>query len=63
MESYGQSYGFILYRAKLLGHRGGKLTVTDLQDYGLVYVDGRYLGTIDRTKNETSLEAPQYAQM
>jgi beta-galactosidase GanA len=61
MESYGQSYGFILYRTKLLGHRGGKLAVTDLHDYGVVYVDGRYVGTIDRTKNETSLDIPKTA--
>jgi len=59
MESYGQSHGFILYRAKLVGHRAGKLTVTDLHDYGLVYVDGRFAGTIDRTKNESGLEIPK----
>ena len=59
MESYGQNYGFILYRTKLLGHRGGKLTVTDLHDYGCVYVDGRYVGTIDRTKNEAVLDIPK----
>jgi beta-galactosidase GanA len=61
MESYGQSYGFILYRTKLVGHRGGQLTVTDLHDYGVVYVDGRFAGTIDRTKNETSLDIPKAA--
>jgi beta-galactosidase len=59
MESYGQNHGLILYRTKLLGHRGGKLTVTDLHDYGLVYVDGRLVGTIDRTKNEASLDIPK----
>jgi beta-galactosidase len=60
MESYGQNHGFILYRTKLLGHRGGKLAVTDLHDYGLVYVDGRFAGTIDRTKGETtSLDIPK----
>jgi beta-galactosidase len=56
MESYGQSHGFILYRTKLLGHRGGKLVATELCDYATVHVDGRFIGTIDRTKNETSLE-------
>jgi len=58
MESYGQNHGFILYRTRLLGHRGGKLTVTDLHDYGLVFVGGRFAGAIDRTKNETSLDIP-----
>jgi beta-galactosidase GanA len=59
MESYGQNHGFILYRTKLLGRRGGKLAVTDLHDYATVFVDGRYLGTIDRMKGETGLDLAQ----
>ncbi|MBP1658936.1 MAG: beta-galactosidase [Candidatus Aminicenantes bacterium] len=59
MEAYGQSSGFILYRTRLLGHRGGKLTVTDVHDYATVFADGRYLGTIDRTKGEASLDIPK----
>ena len=59
MESYGQSHGFILYRTRLLGHRGGRLIATDLHDYGTVQVEGRPVGTIDRTKNETGLDIPK----
>jgi beta-galactosidase GanA len=59
MESYGQNHGFILYRTKLLGHRGGKLMATDLHDYASVYVDGKFLATIDRTKNETAVDIPK----
>jgi hypothetical protein len=60
MESYGQNAGFILYRTRLLGHRGGKLAVTDLHDYATVFVDGRYAGAIDRTKGETTtLDIPK----
>ena len=59
MESYGQNHGFILYRTKLLGHRGGKLTVTDVHDYASVYVDGKFLATIDRTKKETAVDIPK----
>ena len=60
MESYGQSHGFILYRTRLLGHRGGKLAVTDLHDYATVFADGRFAGTIDRTKGETTaLDIPK----
>jgi beta-galactosidase len=59
MEAFGQSSGFILYRTKLLGHRGGKLTVTELHDYATVFADSRYLGTIDRTKGEASLDIPK----
>ena len=60
MESYGQNAGFILYRTKLLGHRGGKLVVTDLHDFATVFVDGRFVGAMDRTKGEiTSIEVPK----
>lgn len=60
MESYGQNHGFILYRTKLLGHRGGKLAVTDLRDYATVFADGRYVGTLDRTKGEAAaLDLPK----
>jgi beta-galactosidase len=59
MESYGQSSGFILYRTKLWGRHSGKLVVTDLHDYATVFADGRYLGAIDRTKGETSLDIPK----
>jgi beta-galactosidase len=59
MESYGQNHGLVLYRTDLLGRRDGELRVTDLHDYGLVYVDGRLVGTIDRTKNETALAIPK----
>ena len=60
MESYGQSAGLILYRTKLLGHRGGRLVVTDLHDYATAFADGRYIGTIDRTKGElTAIDIPK----
>jgi beta-galactosidase len=59
MEAYGQSAGFILYRTKLLGRRSGKLVVTDLHDYATVFADDRFLGTIDRTKGETSIDIPK----
>jgi beta-galactosidase GanA len=59
MEAFDQSYGFILYRTKLIGPNSGTLKVTNLNDYGLVYVDGKYIGTIDRTKQENSIVLPK----
>lgn len=58
MESFGQNTGLILYRTSLIGARSGRLTVTDLHDYANVYVDGKYLGTLDRGKNEQSIDIP-----
>ncbi len=59
MEELGQDYGFILYRTKLVGPREGKLTVTEPHDFALVYLDGRLIGTLDRTKGETSITLPR----
>jgi beta-galactosidase GanA len=59
MESYRQNHGFILYRTKLVGHRSGKLAITELHDYANIYVDGRYLGTLDRRKKENTIEIPK----
>lgn len=59
MEFFNQNNGFILYRTKLVGHHSGKLILTELHDYANVYVDGRYVGSLDRAKKETSLEIPK----
>ncbi len=59
MEKLGQDYGFILYRTKLIGPKSGGLTTTELRDYGLVYLNGAFVDTIDRTKNENSIKLPE----
>jgi beta-galactosidase len=58
MESFGQNHGFILYRTKLVGRRSGRLEITDLHDYANVYVDGRYLGALDRARDESAIDIP-----
>lgn len=59
MEMFNQNFGFILYRTKLIGPNSGTLKVTDLNDYGLVFVEGKFIGTIDRTKKENSIVLPK----
>jgi beta-galactosidase GanA len=59
MEAFDQLLGFILYRTKLIGPNSGTLKVTELNDYGLVFVDGNFVGTIDRTKKENSIVLPK----
>ncbi len=61
MEKLGQDYGFVLYRTNLVGPNSGDLNVTELHDFGLVYVDGCFVGTIDRTKNERGVKLPERA--
>jgi beta-galactosidase len=57
-ETFGQDYGFMLYSTRLIGHKSGRLTVTDLHDYATVFVDGKYAGTLDRRLGINSIELP-----
>lgn len=58
-EALGQDYGFMLYVTRLIGHKGGKLVVTELHDYATVFVDGKYIGTLDRRLGINSIELPR----
>ncbi len=58
MEMFGQKSGFILYRTTLIGHKKGKLRISDLHDYATVFIDGKYIGKLDRTKAENIIELP-----
>ncbi len=58
MEMLGQRGGFILYRTRLIGHKSGNLRITELHDYATVYVDGKYIGKLDRAKAENIIEIP-----
>lgn len=58
MEMFGQKAGFILYRTKLIGHKKGKLKITELHDYATIFLDGKYIGKLDRSKAENTIELP-----
>lgn len=60
-ESYDQDYGFILYKTRLIGHKKGKLTITDLHDYATIFLNGQYLGKLDRREGEKTIEIPASA--
>jgi beta-galactosidase len=57
-EAYGQDHGFILYKTILPGLKGGKLTVTDIHDFATVFLDGNYLGYLDRREGINSIDIP-----
>ena len=57
-EHYGQDYGFMVYKTELTEYKSGKLTITDLHDYATVYLNGNYVGKIDRRLGENSIELP-----
>jgi beta-galactosidase len=58
MEAYGQDYGFILYRTELIGHKSGKLVVNDIHDYATVFLNGVYIGKLDRREGINSIDLP-----
>ncbi len=58
-EAYGQDYGFMLYSTKLIGHKSGKLTVIDIHDYATVFLNGIYVGALDRRLGINSIELPR----
>jgi beta-galactosidase len=49
MEQIDQAYGYVLYRRQLPGglHRA-KLHLDHLQDFAMVYINGKLAGTLDR---------------
>lgn len=57
-ETFGQDYGFMLYSTRLVGHKSGKLTVFDIHDYATVFLDGRFIGVLDRREGINSIDLP-----
>jgi beta-galactosidase len=57
-ESFGQNQGLALYRTTLVGRKSGKLTITDLHDFATVFVDGKYVGSLDRRLGEKTIDLP-----
>ena len=60
-EYYGQNQGLVLYRTTLVGRKSGKLTITDLHDFAQVFVDGKFIGTLDRRLGEKTIDLPAEA--
>jgi beta-galactosidase len=58
-EAYNQDYGLILYATELIGQKKGKLTVTDLHDYATVFLNGEYIGVLDRREGINSIDMPE----
>ena len=57
-EMLGQTHGLMLYRTRLVGRKSGLLVLRELNDYGLVFLDGKFIGTVDRRLGQNSIELP-----
>lgn len=55
MESFGQNYGYILYRTTVHGPLRGTLYLGDVRDYAAVYVDRQRVGTVERRLKQETL--------
>ncbi|RKN86969.1 glycoside hydrolase family 35 protein [Paenibacillus ginsengarvi] len=62
MEKLGQNDGFILYETRISGPRPAhELHLQDVRDRALIFVDGRYMGVIERwnPQAKVSFEVPK----
>jgi beta-galactosidase len=58
MEDIGQAYGYILYRAYLSESGGGELLLDQLHSYATVYLNGKFVGSLDRRLQQDHLTLP-----
>lgn len=54
-EALNQAYGFVLYRTTIDGGSEGTLKIKDLRDYGIVFINGKRAGVLDRRLKQDSL--------
>ena len=55
MEQFDQAYGYILYRHQLPAAISGDLTLDELHDYAQIYLDGKFVGKLDRRDKQSTL--------
>lgn len=55
-EQLNQPYGFVLYRTHTLGGKNAILKIKDLRDYGIVFINGKRVGNLDRRLYQDSLQ-------
>lgn len=55
-EDLNQAYGYVLYRTTLKDTVSGTLKIKDLRDYGIVFINGKRVGTLDRRLYQDSLQ-------
>ncbi|HWC53183.1 MAG TPA: beta-galactosidase family protein, partial [Chitinophagaceae bacterium] len=59
MEAFDQNQGLVLYRTKLIGHKSGKLMITEPHDYALIFLNGKFIDTIKRDGGKWTVALPK----
>jgi len=57
-EMLDQNQGFVFYKTTLTGHKSGKLKVTELHDFATVFLNGDFIGTLDRREGLNTIDLP-----
>ena len=55
-EALNQAYGYVVYRTKIKNEQPGTLAVKELRDYGIVFVNGKKQGVLNRMLKQDSLQ-------
>ncbi len=58
-ETLDQNQGYMIYKTKLIGYKSGKLIVTELHDYATIFLNGNYIGKLDRREGIMSIDLPK----
>ncbi|MEI2740330.1 MAG: beta galactosidase jelly roll domain-containing protein [Chitinophagaceae bacterium] len=59
METFDQNQGLIIYRTKLVGHKGGKLSIWEPHDYALVFLNHKFIDTVFRDGGKWAIDLPK----
>ncbi len=58
-EYYGQDYGMMVYKTKLIGHKSGTLAIWEPHDYALVFLNGKFIDTVFRDGGRWTVDLPK----
>ena len=58
MEALNQDQGLVVYKTKLIGHKSGKLTITEPHDFALVFLNGKYVDSVYRDGGKWTVTLP-----
>ena len=62
-EEMGQNQGLVRFETKLPKDASGKLTFERLSDYATVFIDGQYVGSLDRRLGQKEITIPDGAKI
>lgn len=61
IEHYGQGFGSVIYSTTIPSlPQGGTLRITDVHDYAQVFLDGKYVGSLDRRLDQNTITLPAH---